>query len=124
MFDAGRDPVIAGRGREQSPVRFPAMKPIRPHPDHHDLHGFTIAVDTGTEVYVGRCHDMDAEQIRMVDVDVHAYGGDRGSRREYLERVAKWGHFKQHDRLALSRKDVVWLETLGRIAEHGVPDGD
>jgi hypothetical protein len=97
------------------------MQPIRPHPDHHDLHGFTIAVDTGSELYVGRCHDMDDARIQLVDVDVHAYGNNRESRRQYLERVARFGHWKKHDRMVLPRAKVVWFEKLGTIAEHGLP---
>ncbi|MGE3172146.1 MAG: hypothetical protein AB7O97_05920 [Planctomycetota bacterium] len=99
-------------------------KPILPHPDHHDLHGFTIAADTGTALYVGRCHDMDEAQIRMVDVGVHEYGADRAARRAHLEQVVRWGHFAEHARLVLQRADVVWLETIGRLAEHGVPADD
>jgi hypothetical protein len=98
------------------------MQPILPHPDHHELHGITVAVDTcGAEIYVGRCHDVDAERIYLVDVDVHVAGGEAGSKRDYLERVAKLGHWKQHDRLVVERSRVTWMATLGRIAEHGVP---
>ena len=98
------------------------MKPIQPHPDHHELHGITVAVDThGAEIYVGRCHDIDAERIYLVDVDVHTAGGEAGGKRAYLERVAKFGHWKQLDRLAIDRRRVAWMETLGRIAEQGPP---
>ena len=99
------------------------MKPIRPHPDHHELHGITIAVGSkGAEVYVGRCHTIDADRIYLVDVDVHADGADGTSNRDYLTQVAKFGHWKKHDRLALALADVAWMERLGVIAEHGPPD--
>lgn len=98
------------------------MRPIQPHPDHHELHGITVAVNsTGPELYVGRCHDMDATRIYLVDVDVFVEGSDQRSKREYLERVAKFGHWKKHDRLTLVRTEVAWIETLGNIAEHGPP---
>jgi len=98
------------------------MQPIRPHPDHHELHGITVAVDsTGAELYVGRCHDIDANQIYLVDVDVFVEGRDGPSKRGYLQRVAKFGHWKKHDRLALALAEVAWVETLGKIAEQGPP---
>ena len=98
------------------------MKPILPHPDHHELHGITVAVDTrGPEVYVGRCHTIDAERVYLVDVDVHTAGDGAASKRDYLTQVAKFGHWKKHDRLSLPLADVLWLEPLGKIAEHGPP---
>lgn len=100
------------------------MQPIRPHRDHHELHGITIAVDThGPEIYVGRCHDMDQDRIYLVSVDVHTAGGDAGGKRAWLERVAKFGHWQRHDRLVVERSRVAWIETLGHIAEHGPPAG-
>lgn len=99
------------------------MKPIRPHPDHHELHGITIAVGTGdAHVYVGRCHTIDAQRVYLVDVDVHRDGDDGRSNRDYLIATAKFGHFKKHDRLALELADVAWMERLGVIAEQGPPD--
>jgi len=56
-----------------------------------------------------------------VDVDVFVEGSDECCKREYLERVAKFGHWKKHDRLTLLRTDVAWMETLGHFAEHGPP---
>lgn len=106
---AGRIPYARG-----------AMKPIRPHPDHHELHGITVAVDTrGGALYVGRCHDIDAERIWLVDVDVDRDGEGGLSQRAWLEQVAKFGQWKKHDRMVLARADVLWLETLGKIAVDG-----
>lgn len=100
------------------------MKPIRPHPDHHELHGVTVAVGTRDgALHVGRCHDVDDDRIWLVDVDVHTDGEGGLSQRAWLEQVAKFGHWKQHDRLALLRADVVWMETLGKIAVEGPPPG-
>jgi len=99
------------------------MKPIMPHPDHHELHGITIAVDThGPTVYVGRCHTMDGERIYLVDVDEHTVAADGTSKRAYLEQVAKFGHWKKHDRVTIERSDVAWFERLGKIAESGPPE--
>ena len=64
---------------------------------------------------------MGATNIYLVDVDVFVEGSDQHPKREYLERVAKFGHWQKHDRLTLVRSDVAWIETLGHIAEHAPP---
>lgn len=97
------------------------MKPIRPHPDHHSLHGITVAVDTNGPLYVGRCHDIDATQVYLVDVAVHTPEPGGLSKRDFLAQVAAFGFWKQHDRLTVPRADIAWLETLGKIAENGPP---
>ncbi len=98
------------------------MKPIRPHPDHHDLHGVTVAVDTnGAEIYVGRCHTIEGGRIYLVDVDVHVSGSDGTTKRDWLQRIGRFGHWKKHDRLVLELDDVAWMDTLGNIAANGPP---
>lgn len=98
------------------------MKPIRPHPDHHELHGITLAVDTRESgLYVGRCHTIDDTRIYLVDVAVHQESSKGQSKRAYLQRVAKFGHYKQHDRMSVLLRDVAWFETLGKIASDGPP---
>lgn len=99
------------------------MKPIRPHPDHHELHGVTVAVDTrGPHIYVGRCHTIDDTRIYLVDVDVHEGGEGGTSKRDWLARIGRFGHWKKVDRLALDLADVAWMDTLGNIAEQGPPE--
>ena len=100
------------------------MKSIRPHPDHHELHGITVAVETRAgALYVGRCHDVDQHNVYLVDADEHAVDAadDGGAKRRYLEQVARFGHWSKHPRLAVSRDQVLWMERLGHIAEHGPP---
>ncbi len=98
------------------------MKPIRPHPDHHDLHGITVAVDThGPRLYVGRCHTIDDDHVHLVDVAVHEAGEGKASKRDFLEQAAKFGVWKQHDRLRVPCAEVAWIATLGEIAAKGLP---
>ena len=98
------------------------MKPVRPHPDHHELHGITVAVDTrGPRLYVGRCHDVDERAVYLVDVAVHECVDGGQSKRDYLVQVAKFGPWAQHDRIAVPRAEVAWMDTLGNIAERGPP---
>jgi len=84
------------------------------HQGKHELHGITVVVDThGDEVYVGRCDDMDESAIMLLDVDVHRAGEGGRSKEEYLERAARFGTWKKHDRLTLPRRDVASIRRLG-----------
>jgi len=84
------------------------------HQGKHELHGLTVVVDThGDEVYVGRCDDMDESAIMLLDVDVHRAGEGGRSKEEYLERAARFGTWKNHDRLTLPRRDVASIRRLG-----------
>ena len=61
---ADEEPPRALRGGEELMGTF--------HHGKSELHGITVVVDTsGPEIYVGRCHDMDDEQVILNDVDVH-----------------------------------------------------
>ena len=88
------------------------------HDDMGELHGITVVADVGATVYVGRCHEMDGQQIVLLDVDQHTEGpdgkGEDGrTHAEYLERASKFGVWKKHDRLVLPRGDVRIVTPLG-----------
>ena len=85
------------------------------HHDKHELHGITVVVDTAEELYVGRCDDMDAQQVILRDVDVHHDGDGGRSKAEYLERAAQYGVFKKHDVLAVERQRVTSVRRLSEL---------
>lgn len=88
---------------------------------HHgksEMHGITVAVDThGPKVYIGRCDDMDAKEIILLDVDEHEDGHEGRSKSDYLKRVAKFGAWKKHERVTLPMNDVAWVKPLHEL-EH------
>ena len=87
------------------------------HHDRSELHGITVAVDThGPAIYVGRCDDMDGERIVLLDADVHQDGAGGQSKAEYLERTAKFGIWKKHDRVSVPMSEVAWVKRLGELA--------
>ena len=87
------------------------------HHGKHELHGITVAVDTdGPELYVGRCHDLDAERVILLDVDVHCEGEGGRSKDEYLRRAAVYGVFKKHDSVVLDRRRVTSVRRLADVA--------
>lgn len=86
------------------------------HDDKHELHGITVVVDTdGPEVFVGRCDDMDAERVILLDVAVHRDGDDGRSKDEYVRRAADLGVWPEHRRLVVPRQRVQSIRRLGEV---------
>ncbi|MEM1202820.1 MAG: hypothetical protein AAGN66_06280 [Acidobacteriota bacterium] len=86
------------------------------HTGKHELHGITVVVDTkGSEVYVGRCDDMDAEKVILLDADVHTDGDGGRSKADYLGQAAQWGVFPKHRRLVIGLAGVASVRRLGEL---------
>ena len=87
------------------------------HHDKSELHGITVVVETEDgEVFVGRCDDMDDRGILLMDVDSHRDGDGGRSTREYLDRAARFGVWKKHERLVIPRPRVTSVKPLGELA--------
>lgn len=84
------------------------------HQDRGELHGITVVVDTGSELWVGRCDTADEREIVLLDADVHA-GEDPAGREAYLRRAADLGVWKRHDRVAIPRSRVLSVARLGDL---------
>jgi len=86
------------------------------HQNKSELHGITVVVDTaGPEIYVGRCDDMDEERVILLDADVHRDGDGGRSKDAYVERAARLGVWKKHDRVVLDRRQVTSVRRLGDL---------
>ena len=86
------------------------------HHDKHELHGITVVVDTtGPEIYVGRCDDMDAEQVILNDVSDHRDGDDGKSKAEFVRHTAKFGVDAKHPTISIPRANVSSVTRLGDI---------
>jgi len=86
------------------------------HRGKSPLHGITVVVDTtGPEVFVGRCDDEDERGIVLDDVDVHRDGDGGRTKQQYLERAARLGTWKKHDRLFIPRERVASVRRLGEL---------
>ena len=92
------------------------------HNDKGELHGITVVVDTdGPEVFVGRCHEVTADGVVLLDVDVHsAEAGDGGdaaaSKAAWVSRAARFGVWGRHRQLVVPRERVASLRRLGDVA--------
>ena len=86
------------------------------HDDKHELHGITVVVDTvGDEIYIGRCDDMTDQGILLLDVDVHKEGDGGKTKEEYVERAARFGIWKKHQRLVVPGPAVASVRRLGEL---------
>lgn len=90
------------------------------HHDKHELHGITVVVETPEKVFVGRCDDMDAAEVILLDADEHAEGQGGRSKEEYLKRAAKFGVWKKHARVSVPREEVAWVRRLSEFTQ-GIP---
>ena len=86
------------------------------HSGKGEFHGITVVVDTkGPQVYIGRCWEMNDQQIVLVDVDEHEDGQDGRSKQDFIRQAAKVGVWKRLDRVKLSRAQVDSVTPLGSI---------
>lgn len=82
------------------------------HDTTDPLHGITVVAESGTTVFIGRCHERQHGQIVLLDADEHSDGEDGKSNQEYLERAARFGVWKKHERLVLAADEVSALVPL------------
>lgn len=86
------------------------------HSDKGELHGITVVVETtGTRVYVGRCNEENGRGILLLDVDHHDEGEDGRTNREYLQAAARFGVFKRHDHVLVTRAEIASVTRLGAL---------
>ena len=84
------------------------------HDDKGELHGITVVVDTGgPAVWVGRCDTIDDVEIVLLDADRHE--GDDASKQAYLEKAAKFGVWKRHERVAIPLAEATSVSRLGEL---------
>ncbi len=89
------------------------------HDTRDPLHGITVAAVSGDTVYIGRCHERTPESVVLVDVDEHSEGQDGRTNAEYLQRAARFGAWKRHDRLALETASLSRLAPLKDFYDTG-----
>ena len=86
------------------------------HGDRHELHGYTLVVDTdGPDIFVGRCDDITADEVILLDVAEHREGEDGKSKEAYVERAAQVGTWPKHKMVRLPRGRVTSVRKLGDL---------
>ncbi len=89
------------------------------HDDKGDLHGITVVAEAGDTVYVGRCDTIDAAEVILLDCDLHREGENDKTNAEWLQRAARFGVWKKHDRLAVPVAGVKTVTPLGDLLRKG-----
>jgi hypothetical protein len=81
------------------------------------LHGITVVVDTpGSRLYIGRYHSESDDGILLNDADVRDLGPET-SKAAYLARSAKYGVFKNTDRVKVPRAEIASVRRLIEYAD-------
>jgi FtsP/CotA-like multicopper oxidase with cupredoxin domain len=95
----------------------PGTEHRRPeHQDRTPLHGITVVVDTtGPRLYVGRCHEEDAERVLLMDATTFEDGQDGKTKAQWVTHVAKFGFWKTLAQVTVPRGDVTAITPLGQI---------
>ena len=90
----------------------------------HPLHGITVVVDTaGPKVYIGRYHSENESGVLLHDADVRDL--DEATTKEaYLARSAKYGVFKNTDRVRVLHGEITSVRRLVEYADAAPGGGD
>ena len=87
------------------------------HSHKGEFHGITVVVDTtGPRIFVGRCWEMNDEQVVLLDVDEHEDGQDGRSKEEFVHQAAKVGVWKKHNQIVLPMSSVASVSKLGDVS--------
>jgi len=89
------------------------------HDHKGEFHGITVVAEAGDTVYVGRCDTIDDHGVVLLDCDVHAEGEGGRTNAEWLQRAARFGVWKKHDRQVLERSGVTAVTPLGDFVRQG-----
>jgi hypothetical protein len=97
------------------------------HPGHDALHGFTVVLfSQGPSTWVGRWQEERDGFIHLVDASEHQDGQQGLSKEAFLSDLARTGPRPMHRMMAVPRKDVTDVLTLGdfmRGMRPGPPPG-
>ena len=81
------------------------------------LHGITVVVDTaGPKLYIGRYHSESESGVLLNDADVREMDGST-TKEAYLARSAKYGVFKNTDRVRVPREEITSMRRLIEYAD-------
>ncbi|MCC7141875.1 MAG: hypothetical protein IT349_07195 [Candidatus Eisenbacteria bacterium] len=79
------------------------------------LHGLTVVIDTaGPRVYIGRFDHEDEQGILLMDADVRDLESVE-AKVPYVRKSAKFGVWKNTDRIKVPHSEVVSLRRLSEI---------
>ena len=88
------------------------------HPDHDELHGFTVCIETtGPLTVIGRWHHEEQGQVLVNDAAVHVEGEAKESRADFIKQAATWGVSATHPHYHVERAVICSVRKLGEMAK-------
>lgn len=86
------------------------------HPDHHELHGVTVVLETaGAITYVGRFDTEDEAGVHLLNLAVHDADAGGPSLEEFLSRAQRFGVRAERKHLVVPRGVVARIRKLGDL---------
>lgn len=86
------------------------------HEDKGELHGITVVVRThGPRIYVGRCDHQNDRGILLLDADSHDEGQEGQSNAQFLQNVARWGHWPRIKAIEIPASDIAQVSRLVEV---------
>lgn len=87
------------------------------HPGHHELHGITVVVETGSGVtYVARFDTQDEKGVHLLNVGRHDPATASLPLDEFLARTRKFGVKAEQKHLVIPATDVTRIRKLAEVA--------
>jgi hypothetical protein len=88
------------------------------HQHRGELHGITVVVETGAELWVGRCDTADDRGVFLLDADVHREGDatvGASGREDFLRKASELGVWPRHPQVMIPRQTVRSIRRLGEL---------
>jgi hypothetical protein len=87
------------------------------HPNHDELHGFTVCVETnGAATYIGRWDHQESGKILLNGASIHMDGDAGLSSAEFIKKCALWGVEVQVPSVIVEAATVKRVRKLGEVA--------
>jgi hypothetical protein len=87
------------------------------HPNHDELHGFTVCLTTnGPETYIGRWDHQESGKILLVGASAHSDGEGGMTSAEFIKKSALWGVDINRPQVIVDAASVATIRKLGDVA--------
>ena len=89
------------------------------HPDHDELHGYTVVITTSTPTtYIGRWYNESEDgRILLNDASIHNDGENETSSEDFIKKSATWGVSVTQPQAIVERAVVKEIRKLGDVAK-------
>lgn len=87
------------------------------HPNHDELHGFTVCIETnGPMTYIGRWDHQHEGKILLLGAAIHRDGDNGQSTADFIKQSAVWGVRQDRPQVIVDASEMKSVRKLGEIA--------